>query len=55
MSELILQPKKSNKLSYRVYEQILDWIISGSLKIHDKLPSENELCKSFEVSRPIIR
>ena len=55
MSALNLKPKKADKLANQLYEQILDWIISGMLKEGDKLPSENELCKSFQVSRPIVR
>lgn len=55
MSKLSIQPKKNEKLASQLYEQILDWIISGMLKEGDKLPSENELCKSFQVSRPIVR
>ena len=55
MSALNLKPKKADKLANQLYEQILDWILSGMLTEGDKLPSENELCKSFEVSRPIVR
>ena len=55
MSDLIIKPNKADKLANQLYEQILDWIISGMLTEGDKLPSENELCKSFQVSRPIVR
>ena len=55
MNALNLKPKKADKLANQLYEQILDWIISGMLSEGDKLPSENELCKSFQVSRPIVR
>lgn len=50
-----LNPKKTLKLAEQLHEQILDWIISGELREGDKIPSENELCKSFGVSRPIVR
>lgn len=50
-----LKPKKTLKLAEQLHEQILDWIISGALKEGDKIPSENELCKSFQVSRPVVR
>lgn len=50
-----LKPKKTLKLAEQLHEQLLDWIISGTLKEGDKVPSENELCKSFSVSRPIVR
>lgn len=52
---LNIKPKKTVKLANQIHEQILDWIISGELKVGDKLPSENELCNSFQVSRPIVR
>jgi len=52
---LHIRPKKTVKLGDQLHEQILDWIISGTLKEGDKIPSENELCKSFKVSRPIVR
>ncbi|MFY0627159.1 MAG: FadR family transcriptional regulator [Reichenbachiella sp.] len=55
MVDLNITPKKAGKLANQVYEQILDWIISGMLQEKDKLPSENKLCESFQVSRPIIR
>lgn len=50
-----IKPKKKEKLANQLYEQILDWIISGMIREGDKLPSESELCKSFQVSRPIVR
>jgi len=52
---LNIRPKKKVKLGDQLHEQILDWIMSGTLKEGDKIPSENELCKSFQVSRPIVR
>ena len=53
--KLDLKPKNKVKLSDQLHDQLLDWIISGVLKEGDKIPSENELCKSFEVSRPVVR
>ncbi|GGZ69670.1 FadR/GntR family transcriptional regulator [Algibacter mikhailovii] len=50
-----IRPKNSVKLADQLHDQLLDWIISGILKEGDKIPSENELCKSFQVSRPIVR
>ena len=55
MTNLKIKPKQTAKLADQLYEQILDWIISGMLKEGDKIPSENEICKSFQVSRPIVR
>lgn len=41
------------------YRQISDWIRSqidaGELKSNEKLPSENELCRLFDVSRVTVR
>ncbi len=55
MVNLTIKPKKAGKLANQLYEQILGWIMSGMLQEGDKLPSENELCKSFQVSRPVVR
>lgn len=42
-------------LADKVYEQLFGWISNGQFARQSKLPSENELARSFEVSRPIIR
>jgi len=55
MLKLNLKPKKADKLANQIYEEILGWIITGMLEDGDKLPSESEMCKSFQVSRPIVR
>ena len=55
MTKLNITYKKAGKLSNQIYEQILDWLMSGMLQENDKLPSENELCNSFKVSRPVVR
>jgi len=34
---------------------ILSWIVSGQYKPHDKLPSENEIGKQYEMSRQTVR
>lgn len=52
---LKIKPKNNVKLADQLHDQLLDWIISGMLKGGDKIPSENELCESFKVSRPIVR
>ena len=52
---LNIRPKKTVKLGDQLHEQILDWIISGTLKEGGKIPSENELCKSFQVSRAMAK
>lgn len=55
MAKLQITHKKAGKLSNQIYKQILDWLMSGMLQENDKLPSEKELCNSFEVSRPVVR
>jgi len=36
-------------------QQILSWIVTGQFKPHDKLPSENEIGKQFDMSRQTVR
>jgi DNA-binding FadR family transcriptional regulator len=38
-----------------VRDQLLDRVVKGTLSIGDKLPSENDLARSFGVSRPVVR
>ncbi|WP_347304558.1 FadR/GntR family transcriptional regulator (plasmid) [Croceibacterium sp. TMG7-5b_MA50] len=42
-------------LADKVYEQLFSWISNGQYARQTKLPSEHELARSFEVSRPVIR
>jgi DNA-binding FadR family transcriptional regulator len=55
MTNLTLFPARKEKLSDRLYDQLLGQIASGTLRQGDKLPSENELCQLFSVSRPVVR
>ncbi len=55
MSEFKLMPGRPERLGDRLYGQILDQIVAGALKEGDKLPSENQICRAFEVSRPTVR
>ncbi len=48
-------PLRAPKLGDRVYEQIVERIVSGTLAEGDRLPSEHEFCRMFEVSRPVVR
>jgi GntR family transcriptional repressor for pyruvate dehydrogenase complex len=41
--------------SERVAERLLSLISSGNIAPGDKLPSENELSKALQVSRPVVR
>jgi DNA-binding FadR family transcriptional regulator len=55
MTDLKLVPQKRERLGDQLYGQILEQIVSGALTEGDKLPSENQICKSFQVSRPTVR
>ncbi len=55
MSDLKLVPRRREKLGDQLYGQILEQIVSGALREGDKLPSENQICQSFRVSRPTVR
>ncbi|RCK43555.1 FadR/GntR family transcriptional regulator [Thalassospira profundimaris] len=55
MAELLLKAQKREKLADQLYGQILEQIVSGNLSEGTKLPSENEICASFGVSRPVVR
>ena len=46
---------RGTTLADKVYEQLFGWISNGQYARQSKLPSENELARSFEVSRPVIR
>lgn len=55
MSGLKLVPRRKERLGDQLYGQILEQIVSGALNEGDKLPSENQICQSFHVSRPTVR
>jgi GntR family transcriptional regulator, transcriptional repressor for pyruvate dehydrogenase complex len=55
MTDLKLVPRRRERLGDQLYGQILEQIVSGALNEGDKLPSENQICKSFQVSRPTVR
>lgn len=46
---------RSTTLADVVYERLFECISSGQYAKEAKLPSENELARTFEVSRPVIR
>lgn len=50
-----IQVIERQKLSERVYDQIHKNIVSGKWKEGEKLPSEGQLCKLFNVSRVSVR
>ena len=51
----VQSPVRQSKLADQLYEQILDRIVSGSLPVGGKLPSESQLGDLFGVSRPVVR
>ncbi len=55
MSDLKLVPRRKERLGDLLYGEILEQIVSGVLKEGDKLPSENQICQSSQVSRPTVR
>jgi GntR family transcriptional repressor for pyruvate dehydrogenase complex len=55
MTGLILKPQKRERLADQLYGQILEQIVSGALPEGARLPSEKEICESFQVSRPVVR
>jgi DNA-binding FadR family transcriptional regulator len=55
VTNLILMPQKKERLGDRIYGQILQQIASGALRPGDRLPSENQICQTLNVSRPVVR
>jgi GntR family transcriptional repressor for pyruvate dehydrogenase complex len=43
------------RLSDQLYGKIFEQIVSGGLAVGAQLPSENEICEKFGVSRPVVR
>ena len=54
MSQIGIVPRRE-RLGDLLYGQILEQILSGTLKEGDKLPSENDICRASQVSRPTVR
>ena len=48
-------PIQTERLYEQIVDQIEDRILSGVLKVGDKLPSERELAEQFTVSRTAVR
>lgn len=53
--EKIFTPVEHGKISQEVELKIETLILEGVLRVGEKLPSERELSKSMDVSRPILR
>ncbi|HQT46103.1 MAG: GntR family transcriptional regulator [Acidocella sp. 20-63-7] len=46
---------KRQRLGDQLYGQILEQIVSGRLSEGTRLPAEQDICKMFGVSRPVVR
>ncbi len=49
------EPLVTESLAKQIAENIREEIVKGSLKVDERLPTEEELAARFEVSRPTIR
>jgi DNA-binding FadR family transcriptional regulator len=47
--------KRSVRLADQLYEQIVNLIVKGGVPTGERLPTENQLCEIFGVSRPVVR
>lgn len=50
-----VSPVKRTTITEQIFEQLKEKIINGELRPGDKMPSENELCKLYHVSRTSVR
>ncbi len=55
MTKLKLVPQRRERLADQLYGQILEQIVSGTFKEGEKLPSENQICQTSQISRPTVR
>ena len=53
--EMKIDPDSSVDLSAQIAAAIKDAIIDGTLPVDERLPSEQELCEQFSVSRSTVR
>jgi GntR family transcriptional repressor for pyruvate dehydrogenase complex len=54
-ARLKMRPVVRTSISDEIVDQIMGLIASGHLKPGQRLPSERELCESFQASRPALR
>jgi DNA-binding FadR family transcriptional regulator len=47
--------RRQQRLGDQLYGQILEQIVAGAFREGSKLPSESQICKAFQVSRPTVR
>lgn len=55
MESPTLKIKKRQTLADQLYGQILEKIVSNTLRRGEKLPSEHQIATAFGVSRPVVR
>ncbi|RWI87939.1 FadR/GntR family transcriptional regulator [Mesorhizobium sp.] len=55
ISHLRVQPAKRERLADIVYGQLFEQISSGDFKEGQRLPTEGELARAFDASRPTVR
>lgn len=55
MEYIKIDKESSHPLHYQIYNSIKDAILSKRLLPGDKLPTEEELCQFFNISRPVVR
>ncbi len=49
------RPVVTESIATQISEKIRESILDGRLKVNDRLPTEEELARQFQVSRPTIR
>jgi Transcriptional regulators len=54
-AEVSFGPVVTASVAAQISEQIRDSILTGRLRVDDRLPTEDELARQFNVSRPTIR
>ena len=54
-SNIFMSISRKSSLADEVVAQIEEAIVGGRLQPNDRLPTEGELCKQFEVSRTVVR
>jgi GntR family transcriptional regulator, transcriptional repressor for pyruvate dehydrogenase complex len=50
-----LQGNRTERLADKVYENLFHAIVTGMIIAGTRLPSENQLAREFDVSRPVLR
>lgn len=53
--QVVLTKKPGVALYYQIASLLREWIASGQLRPGEKLPTEDELCALFQVSRTTVR